>query len=157
MALIHEILYDSGDLSIIDLRKYVSRLVASLTRMYGADTGRVRVTVESDDITLGIDDMVPCGLAINELISNSMKYAFPDGREGEIIVRLTATPENAVNLVVCDDGVGMPAELDIRNTSTMGLSLVVSLVEKQLGGRLGLDRTKGTCFTIVFSPKASKA
>jgi len=157
MALIHEILYDSDDLSSIDLSTYVSRLVASLTRMYGADVDRVRVNVESDDITLRIDDMVPCGLAISELISNSLKYAFPDDREGEINVRVTSTPEGGVKLVVCDDGVGLPADLDIRTTATMGMGLVVGLVEKQLGGRLELDRARGTCFTITVPPKPASA
>jgi len=157
MALIHEILYDSNDLSSIDLSTYMSRLVASLTRMYGADAGQVRVNVETDDITLRIDDMVPCGLAISELISNSLKYAFPDGREGEIDLRVTSTPEGGVKLVVRDDGVGLPAELDIRTTNTMGMGLVVGLVEKQLSGRLELDRTHGTCFTITIPPKPASA
>jgi PAS domain S-box-containing protein len=153
MALIHEILYDSEDLSSIDLSTYVSRLTASLTRMYGADASQVRLNVESEDITLRIDDMVPCGLAISELISNSLKYAFPDGREGEIDLRVTSTPEGGVKLVVRDDGVGLPAELDIRTTNTMGMGLVVGLVEKQLGGQLELDRTQGTCFTITIPQK----
>ena len=157
MALIHEILYDSDDLSSIDLSTYMSRLVASLTRMYGADAAQVRLNVETDDITLRIDDMVPCGLAISELVTNSLKYAFPDGREGEINLRVTSTPEGGVELVVRDDGVGLPAELDIRTTSSMGMGLVVGLVEKQLGGRLELDRTQGTCFTITIPPKPASA
>ena len=157
MALIHEILYDADDLSSIDLSTYVSRLAASLTRMYGADAGQVRLNVESEDATLRIDDMVPCGLAISELVSNSMKYAFPDGREGEIDLRVTSTPEGGVKLVVRDDGVGLPAELDIRTTSSMGMGLVVGLVEKQLGGQLELDRTQGTCFTITIPPKPASA
>ena len=157
MALIHEILYDSDDLSSIDLSTYMSRLAASLTRMYGADAAQVRLNVESEDITLRIDDMVPCGLAISELISNSLKYAFPDGREGEIDLRVTSTPEGGVKLVVRDDGVGLPAELDIRTTSSMGMGLVVGLVEKQLGGRLEVDRTQGTCFTITIPPEPESA
>jgi PAS domain S-box-containing protein len=157
MALIHEILYDSDDLSSIDLSTYMSRLVASLTRMYGADAAQVRLNIESDDITLRIYDMVPCGLAISELVTNSLKYAFPDGREGEINLRVTSTPEGGVELVVRDDGVGLPAELDIRTTSSMGMGLVVGLVEKQLGGRLELDRTQGTCFTITIPPKPASA
>ena len=157
MALIHEILYDSGDLSSIDLKKYMSRLASGLIRMYGADVGRVRLNVESEDITLGIDAMVPCGLAINELISNSLKYAFPDSREGQIDLLVTSAPESGITFVVRDDGVGMPAELDIRTTKTMGMGLVVSLIEKQLGGQLDLDRTQGTCFTIVIPPKAANA
>ncbi len=157
MALIHEILYDSGDLSSIDVKQYVSRLAASLTRMFGADAGRIRVTVESEDATLGIDAMVPCGLAISELISNSLKYAFPDGREGEIALQVTSVPDGGIKLVVRDNGIGMPAELDIRATKTMGMGLVVSLVERQLRGQLDLDRSQGTCFTIVIPPEAAKA
>jgi two-component sensor histidine kinase len=150
MALIHEILYDSGDLSKIDLKNYVSRLASGLTRMYGADTGRVRLAVESATISLGIDDMVPCGLAISELISNSLKYAFPDGRDGRIDIRVNKAPDGEIEMIVGDDGVGLPEDLDYRNTNTMGMGLVVSLVERQLGGRLELDRTEGTRFKIVI-------
>jgi len=155
MALIHEILYDSGDLSRIDFKDYVTRLSTGLTRMFGADGRQVRLSVEADDITLGIDDMVPCGLAIGELISNCLKYAFPDGRDGRIDIRATMTPEGETKLVVSDDGVGMPEGLDIRNTNTMGMGLVVSLVEKQLRGRLELVSDQGTRFTMVI-PKSTK-
>jgi PAS domain S-box-containing protein len=154
MALIHEILYDSGDLSSIDLKNYVSRLTTSLTRMFGADAGRVLLNVESEKIALGIDDMVPFGLAISELISNCLKYAFPDGREGRIDICGTRAPDGEISLMVSDNGVGLPEGLDIRNTKTMGMGLVVNLVEKQLRGRLELDRDQGTRFTIVL-PGAS--
>jgi len=155
MALIHEILYDSGDLSRIDVKSYVTRLSNSLTRMFGADGRKVRLTVESEEVTLGIDEMVPCGLALSELISNCLKYAFPDGRDGRIEVRATAAPEGGIRLMVSDDGVGMPDGLDIRNTNTMGMGLVVSLVEKQLRGRLELVSDQGTSFTMVI-PRSSK-
>ena len=79
-----------------------------------------------------------------------MKHAFPGGREGRIDIRASTDPENRIRLVVSDDGVGMPEGLDIRNTNTMGLGLVVSLVERQLGGRLELVRDQGTRFTIVI-------
>ena len=156
MALIHEILYDSGDLSSIDLKNYLTRLSTSLTRMFGADTGQVRLNVESDDINLGIDEMVPCGLAISELVSNCFKYAFPDRREGRIDIRAIAEPQGGIRLVVSDDGVGMPEGLDIRNTKTMGMGLVVNLVERQLRGKLELACDQGTRFTIVI-PKSSEA
>ena len=157
MALIHEILYDSRDLSRIDLKSYISRLATSLKRMYGADSGRVRLTVESAAITLGIDDMVPCGLAISELISNSLKYAFPDGRDGRIDILVNKAPDGGIELIVGDDGVGMPEGLDYRNTNTMGMGLVVSLVERQLGGSLELDRTQGTRFKIVIPGSTGNA
>jgi len=155
MALIHEILYDSGDLSSIDLKKYIARLSTGLTRMFGADARRVRLDVKADDIALGIDEMVPCGLAISELISNSLKHAFPDDREGRIEIHATKASGGGIRLVVADDGVGMPEGLDIRNTKTMGMGLVVSLVERQLRGRLDLAHDRGTRFTIVI-PESSK-
>ncbi|MCJ7754081.1 MAG: PAS domain S-box protein, partial [Thermoanaerobaculales bacterium] len=157
MALIHEILDDSGDLSSIDVKKYVSRLVASLTRMFGTDAGRTRVTVESQDVTLGIDAMVACGLALSELITNSLKYAFPDGRHGEISIRVFSVPEGGIKLVVRDNGIGLPADLDIRATKTMGMGLVVSLIEKQLRGQLEIESSQGTCFTIVIPSKVANA
>ena len=100
--------------------------------------------------------MVPCGLAISELVSNCFKYAFPDGREGRIDIRAIAEPQGGIRLVVSDDGVGMPEGLDIRNTNTMGMGLVVNLVERQLRGKLELVCDQGTRFSIVL-PKSSEA
>ncbi|HSN55684.1 MAG TPA: PAS domain S-box protein [Candidatus Sulfomarinibacteraceae bacterium] len=157
MALIHEILYDSSDLSSIELRPYISRLVTSLARMYGADTGRIGFDVEAEDLQLSIDEMVPCGLAINELISNSLKYGFPDNRKGRIAIRVYANSDGGVVFVVRDDGVGVAPDLDIRNTGSMGLGLVVGLIEKQLKGHLELERGDGTCFTIVLPPQRARA
>lgn len=157
MALIHEILYDSGDLSSIHVKNYVSRLATSLTRMFGMDTGRTRLTVESEDAILGIDAMVACGLALSELITNSLKYAFPDGREGEISIQVTSVAGGGIEIVVRDNGIGLPADLDIRATKTMGMGLVVSLIEKQLGGQLMVERSQGTRFTIVIPSKTARA
>ena len=152
MALIHEILYQSGNLGRIDLGEYVSKLATSLVRMYGTEPDRINLNIGAQDVTLGIDDTVPCGLVINELLSNSLKYAFRDGRTGEIGIDAAPVKNGEIKLVVHDDGVGIPAGVDIRNTETMGMRLVVGLVESQLGGRVDLDRDHGTRFTITFSP-----
>jgi len=152
MALIHEILYQSGQLARIDLGEYVSKLATSLVRMYGTEPERVDLSVGAENVTLGIDDTVPCGLVINELLSNSLKYAFRDGRTGKIRIEATPVNNEKIKLVVRDDGVGIPAELDIRNTDTMGMRLVIGLVESQLGGDVTLDRSEGTCFTVTFTP-----
>ncbi len=152
MGLIHEILYQSGHLARIDLGEYVSRLATSLVRMYGAEPDRITLTVVAEDVTLGVDDTVPCGLLINELLSNSLKYAFQDGRKGEIWIEAAPVTDEEVRLVVRDDGVGIPAEVDIRETNTMGMRLVIGLVENQLGGRVEVDRQQGTRFTITFTP-----
>jgi len=152
MALIHEILYQSGHLGRIDLGDYVTKLATSLVRMYGTGPDRINIRIGTEDVNLGIDDTVPCGLVINELLSNSLKYAFQDGRTGEIGIEAMLVTSDRIMLVVYDDGVGFPADLDIRNTETMGMRLVVGLVESQLGGRVDLDREDGTRFTITFTP-----
>jgi len=153
MAMIHEILYESSDLSAIDLAAYVTKLARSLIRFYGAKGEHIRLEVNAEPVFLGIDETVPCGLVINELLSNSLKYAFPDGRAGTIEISARATEGGEIVLVACDDGVGLPPDLDIRNTETMGMSIVVGLVENQLGGKVELDRSEGTCFTVTFRPK----
>jgi PAS domain S-box-containing protein len=150
MALIHEILYDSGDLSSIDLGTYMTRLTANLARMYRSEAGLVKIEVNSEDVMLGIDVMVPCGLAISEIVSNSLKYAFPEGRSGRIEIRASSTADGGVEIVVRDDGVGISPDVDIRSTGTMGMSLVLGLIEKQLGGSIELDRDAGTTFTILI-------
>jgi two-component sensor histidine kinase len=102
-----------------------------------------------EDVSLTIDVSVPCGLIINELLSNALKYAFPDGRRGTIGVTLRRNESGMVILTISDDGVGMPHELDFRNPSTLGLRIVNILVE-QLKGTLALNPGPGTSFTITF-------
>ncbi len=156
MALIHEVLYNSGDLAGINLKEYLSRLTDSLTRMYGASGERIRLDVEPDEITLKLDASVPCGLAINELISNSLKHAHPDGRQGEIDIQVREVDGREIVFVVSDDGIGIPADLDVRTAGSMGMGIVLALVEKQLGGRLSVDCSRGTSVTIAV-PVASVA
>lgn len=153
MAMIHEILYESGDLSAIDLAAYITKLARSLIRFYGAEGDRIQLEVNAEAMSLGIDETVPCGLVINELLSNSLKYAFPDHRTGKIRISAYPTEAGEIVLSVCDDGIGLPPGLDIRKAETMGLSIVVGLVENQLGGRVELDRREGACFTIMFRPE----
>jgi PAS domain S-box-containing protein len=152
MALIHQILYESGKLVQIDLGEYVTKLATSLVRMYETEPGMINLRVGAEDVTLGVDDIVPCGLVINELLSNSLKYAFPSGRPGEIKIEASRVGNEKIVLVVSDDGVGIPAEINISNADTMGLRLVTGLVETQLGGHVKLDRNNGTSFTITFTP-----
>ena len=152
MALIHEILYENSNLARIELGEYVSKLATSLIRMYGTDSGRVDLNIKASGVTLEMDDTMPCGLVINELLSNSLKYAFPDGKNGEISIEASRDDTGPLVLKVSDDGIGLPEEIDYRNTETMGMRLVTGLVESQLGGLVSLDRTHGTCFTITFEP-----
>jgi PAS domain S-box-containing protein len=146
MALIHEKLYRSSDLSSINFREYSKHLASELLTNYGAIN--IDLIVDVEDITLNIDTSVPCGLIINELVSNSLKYAFPDGRNGKISITLK-TDNNGYMLTISDDGIGFPEDLDFRNTDSLGLQLVNSLV-KQIEGEIRLDRSNGTKYEIKF-------
>jgi len=148
MALIHEKLYRSGSLAEIDFGDYVESLVGELLRMYNVPLGVITTTVEIENVQLGVDAAIPCALIINELVSNSLRYAFPDGRTGGVTVALQRSNE-AYTLTVADDGVGFPADVDFRATDSLGMQLVVTLVN-QLEGTIELNRENGTAFVISF-------
>ncbi|WAC05804.1 MAG: PAS domain S-box protein [Methanoregula sp.] len=151
MALVHEKLYRSEDLSHIILSEYIRNLVTILLDYYVLDRGLVTAKIEMKDITLNIDTAIPIGLMVNELISNSLKHAFPEGRKGEIEISIKKT-ERQLTIIYKDNGVGIPEGFDWRNAPSLGLRLVISLVE-QLSGTIGLDRAKGTMFTIIVKEK----
>ena len=153
MALIHEKLYQSKDLSRVDFNEYIKSLINSLFRSYGIDTGRIVTKLNVEDVSIRLDHAIPCGLIINELVSNSLKYAFPEDRKGEISVTLRSITKDEIELRVSDDGIGIPEDLNIRNTDSLGLELVIILAEDQLGGKIELDRTGGTTFRILFKGK----
>ncbi|MGD2247633.1 MAG: histidine kinase N-terminal 7TM domain-containing protein [Candidatus Methanofastidiosia archaeon] len=154
MALIHEKLYESKDLADIDFKEYIKSLAYGLARSYGVSTHTVTFHIRIEDITLGIDTAIPCGLIVNELVANSLKHAFPD-RTGEITVGLEVVDGN-IELTVSDNGVSIPEDINFRNTETLGLRLVTILAEDQLGGEIYLDRTKGTTFCITFREEIRK-
>ena len=149
MALIHEKLYQTADERGISFAGYVRDLATHLRRSYAGNSETVVMGIDMEDVSLNIDVSVPCGLIINELLSNSLKYAFPDGRRGTIGVNLRRNEGGVVTLTISDDGVGMPHDLDFRNPSTLGLRIVNILVE-QIKGTLALNPGSGTSFTIVF-------
>lgn len=148
MAMIHEILYETSDFVMIDFGRYLERLLASLFQIYVPD-GRISRLVDVGDVALGLDEAIPCGLIINELVSNALKYAFPDGRSGEVKVGLNREDDGLITLTVEDDGVGLPRGLDFRETETLGLQLVALLVQ-QMQGTIDLKSAPGTLFSIRF-------
>jgi PAS domain S-box-containing protein len=150
MALIHEKLYKSRNLSKIDFKEYVEELISVLFESYMASESKIALKVNVENISLGIDLAIPCGLIINELVTNSLKYAFPDGRNGEIKISLHSAGEDMIELVEGDNGVGIPDSLDFRNTQSLGLHIVNLLVENQLHGEITLNKGKGTEFRIKF-------
>jgi PAS domain S-box-containing protein len=149
MALVHEKLYQSPDLGRIAPADYINSLVTHLFRAYGAVARGIRHKVEAGDMTLSLDSAIPCGLIINELVSNSLKHAFPADQGGEVCVGLHETEEHNLVLTVGDSGTGLPGEFDFHNTKSLGLQLVMMLV-RQLEGRIELDGREGTQFTITF-------
>lgn len=151
IAFIHEKLYQSKDLARIDFKEYTESMVSSLFRSYGTSLDKVALNIEAEEVLLRIDSAIPCGLIINELISNSLKHAFPDGKRGEINIGLHSSNEKDIELVVSDNGVGIPEDLDFRKTKSLGLRLVTILAEDQLHGQIKVNRKKGTKFQIKFS------
>lgn len=172
MAIIHEELYRSKDNETLDFSAYLQKLTADLFHSYTVGKGDVNMQLDIEDIFLGMDTAVPLGIIINELVSNSLKHAFPGGRQGEIRIKLYRIEENAENksisnstnnigakssvnkniqyvLVVSDNGLGFPENVDFRNTDSLGLQLVNILVE-QLEGKIELESSSGTRFKIEF-------
>ncbi|MCZ7400589.1 MAG: ATP-binding protein [Candidatus Methanoperedens sp.] len=149
MALIHEKLYQSESIAQINFKEYVSDIVSNIIGSYGQKSN-IQIDINVENIPIKIDYAVPCGLIINELVTNSLKYAFPDGRQGKIQISVTSNDNNMIRLSISDDGVGIPEDVDIRNTKTLGLELVTSLAEGQLHGEIILNRENGTEFQINF-------
>jgi two-component sensor histidine kinase len=155
IALIHEQLYRSKELSRIDLTEYIRSLTVNLARTYGVHSDAVRLKINAHNVLLSADTAISCGLIINELVSNSLKYAFPPGKDGEIQIDLRPAQDNQFILTVRDNGVGLPKDLDFRNTESLGLQLVTTLTD-QLGGAIELDRGGGTAFSLVFKELKNK-
>ncbi|HEX7974683.1 MAG TPA: GAF domain-containing protein [Anaerolineales bacterium] len=156
MALIHEKLYRSKDLAQIDFGEYIRSLAGYLFRTLGGDVRGVRLDLEAAEVFLGVDTAVPCGLVLNELLSNALKHAFPEAPGGSApiggpVIRILLQAEGAGRwvLTVADNGVGFPPGLDFTSAGSLGLQLVASLVE-QLGGRLELDCQAGTTVRVRF-------
>jgi PAS domain S-box-containing protein len=146
MALIHERLYQSKDFTKIDVADYVRSLTNQLFITYGINQDAIKLKVDIKDIFLDMNTAIPCGLIINELVSNSLEHAFPGGKQGEIKIAMHPLNKNEVELTVSDNGVGIPEDMDLKNTQSLGLYLVSMLAEDQLHGKIKLDRNKGTAF-----------
>jgi PAS domain S-box-containing protein len=154
MALIHQTLYESKDFAGVDFGTFLDTLIPTLFSSYGVDPFRIRLVIQAEGVKLPINLAIPCGLMVNELVSNALKHAFPGGRSGAITVTVeaAAAPEGIgeqVVLSVCDDGAGLAATVDLETTETLGLRLV-QLLTDQLHGVLDIHRAAPTRFTIKF-------
>ena len=150
MAMIHEKLYQSPNFTRIDFKDYIEKLVSSLLYTYKVQGQDIKQVLEVRDLEMNIDTAIPCGLIINELVTNSLKYAFPTPEsEGIIQIELNQV-EDHFKLIISDNGVGLPQDIQVEQSETLGLQLVNNLV-KQLEGTLQIDRGKGTKFIIIFT------
>jgi PAS domain S-box-containing protein len=151
MALVHERIYRSDNIAEINLKDYLNYLTRQIVQFSGIPSSQIGMKISMDDLMSTIDTLVPVGLIVNELVSNSLKHAFPDGRKGEISIAIQR--KNAtLTILFRDTGIGIPPDLDWRNAESLGLRLVILLVE-QLDGTIELDRSSGTAFTIIVKEK----
>ena len=148
MSYIHESLYQTKDFSSINFSDYIKNLVQNLVHSYQLFTDKISLEFELEQVKLALDQAIPCGLILNELVSNSLKYAYPASQKGKIIIGVKEN-EGKLQLSVEDFGVGLPEKFDIENSDSLGLSLVFTLVD-QLDGQLSLKTHGGTKFYITF-------
>jgi PAS domain S-box-containing protein len=148
MALIHETLHSSDNLAAISCYDYIRQIIRSLARRYSGCPAIIEDQIS--DIDLHIDQAVPVGLIVNELVSNALQHAFPDQQPGQIMVLIEPSGKDHLELTVSDNGTGLPLEIDPRTTDSMGLRMVTGLAENQLGGSLDVSTETGTCITVRF-------
>ncbi|WAC04430.1 MAG: PAS domain S-box protein [Methanoregula sp.] len=154
MAMVHERLYQTHDISKINVAGYIRDITQILFHFYGFSLKSISLDIDVENMFVDINTAIPMGLIINELFSNALKYAFPEGRTGRISLNIKKDGD-IISVVFTDDGVGIPADLDWRNSQSLGLKLVISLVE-QLMGTIELHRDRGTRFDILLKEKKSR-
>ncbi|MEH2224568.1 PAS domain S-box protein [Nostoc sp.] len=150
IALVHEKLYRSEDLADIDFAQYIPDLTTHLFDSYNVSSNQIQLNIQVDNASLDIETAIPCGLIINELVSNALKYAFVGNIGGKIEVKFYQQSESTLTLIIRDNGVGLPENFDSKKTKTLGITLVQGLV-KQLRGKLEIDSQQGTEFKITFT------
>jgi PAS domain S-box-containing protein len=155
MALIHQILYQSENFAEVDFSAVLDSLVPILMQSYSTSSSAIAVSIEADNVMLPLNAAIPCGLIINELAANALKHAFPGQRSGTFSIRLKNEPAEMVFLEVVDDGIGISAEIDMAEASTLGLQLV-HMLTSQLGGELKIHHAHPTSFAIRFPRSRSR-
>ena len=151
MALVHEKMYKSDNFVNIDFKEYIESMVKELFYSYEI-TGKITLDLEVQNILLGLDIAIPSGLIINELVTNALKLAFPNGRNGRINIYLGKVTENIIVIDVADNGVGIDNNIDPYNPQTLGLTLV-NILTRQLNGQLEIDQKAGSHFKVFFKPE----
>lgn len=153
LSLVHEKLFDAKDLSNISLKDYIEDLAQALLTSYQGGNERISVTLDVEDVYLSFDTITTCGLITNELVSNSLEYAFPADRAGDIRIALHSTEKGEIGLRISDNGIGLPEDADFENPKTLGWKLVRKLAEDQLRGKIELKDEKQADFLITFKKR----
>ena len=149
MSFVHESLYQSNTLSEVNFSEYIRNIAGNLFHSYGRPEGGISMQYELEEVFLNLDTSIPCGLIINEVVSNCLKYAFAGKEKGIIRIEFSKLSDGKLKLIIGDDGIGLPSNFDIENAETLGLQLVTTLVT-QVSGELDIKTNKGTQFSIVF-------
>ena len=155
MALIHERLYGTERMDEIDFADYAAGLVNELSYSVGKPPG-VEIRIDAAQILLNVDQAIPCGLILNELVTNALKYAYPAGKSGEILILLRETNDGCVSLRVVDHGIGLPNGFNLKTLDSLGLS-IVEILSRQIGGSLHIEENHGTAFIIDFPLSEKRA
>ncbi len=150
MMLIHEQLYQSDDLGHVNFGEYLHRLMLNVFLSNSSNLGAVKPILQAEPVFLNLETAVPCGLLVNELLVNSLKHAFPENYTGEVRILLHQTPDQQIHIKIADNGVGLPAELDWRQTISLGFKLV-RILAKQLKAEVQLEQTNGTIVNLTFA------
>lgn len=148
MAIIHENLYLSSDISHINFKDYIENLVSDTLYTFGVEISSININLNIEEFELNMETAIPLGLIINELLTNSIKFAYPENNKGTINIKIKRK-NDIIKLIISDNGIGLPEEIDFTKTHTLGLKLVKYLV-RQIDGKIELDRDHGTKFTITF-------
>jgi PAS domain S-box-containing protein len=149
MSLIHQTLYQSQNFARVDFQRFLDELLPRLTEAYGSSASLVDIQIEAHEVSLPINEAIPCGLIVNELVSNALKHGFADGQRGTIQVELRQDLDSHVELAISNDGNGIPLDLDLLRTGSLGLQLV-QLLTRQLHGVLDIQRANPTRFSLRF-------
>lgn len=150
MALVHEKFYQSDELGEIDFKEYTVKLCSFLKQSYADQDAPITISVEAEGIGFDMDTAMPCGLLITEIVSNALKYGFPDHQEGEIKIRFSKPQDKKVQMTISDNGIGLPADFDIEKSESLGMQLIIALTS-QLDGELKFSGGSGTKFSITFT------
>jgi len=150
VALVHQKLYEAGDLSHLNLKDYLEGLAQILRQSLSASSKKIDISIKGENIKVLLDTAMPCGIIINELVANSIKHAFPNNRKGKIDIRLHSKPKNEIVLEISDNGVGLPKDFDINKDSRLGFQTILDLVEYQLDGKVSFENRNGLYCRIVI-------